>query len=77
MVATKKFTQNYFYDAPNDLQLWEKLMGLNDERGGDAAQRGTAAQPFRFFDNREKFLQFVSTCDEKWQVAQRVGADLE
>ena len=52
-------------------------MSLKDERRGDAAQRGTAAQPFRFFDNREKYLQFVSTCDEKWQVAQRVAAEIE
>jgi hypothetical protein len=52
-------------------------MDLNGERGGDAAQRGTAAQPFRFFDNREKYLQIVSTCDEKWQVAQRVVVELE
>ena len=52
-------------------------MSLKDERRGDEAQRGTAAQPFRFFDNREKYLQFVSTCDEKWQVAQRVAAEIE
>jgi hypothetical protein len=33
-------------------------------------------QPFRFFDNREKYLLFVSTCDEKQVVAQRVAMDV-
>src|SRR4029453_175156 len=27
---------------------------------------------FRFFDNRQKYLLFVSTCSEKWVVASRV-----
>ncbi len=36
----------------------------------------TRNQPFRFFDNREKYLQFVSTCGEKWAIAERIGAEL-
>ena len=28
---------------------------------------------FRFFDNRQKYLLFVNTCSEKWDVAQRVS----
>jgi SAM-dependent methyltransferase len=38
-----------------------------------------AAQPqrnFRFFDNRQKYLLFVTTCSEKWVVAHRVGLEL-
>ena len=31
-----------------------------------------AAHAFRFFDNREKYLMFVTTCSEKWAVAERV-----
>src|SRR6266496_1929437 len=31
---------------------------------------------FRFYDNRQKYLLFVSTCTEKWVVAQRVGMEL-
>ncbi len=31
---------------------------------------------FRFFDNREKYLMFVTTCAEKWAVARRVGREL-
>jgi len=32
--------------------------------------------PFRFFDNREKYLMFVTTCSEKWQVATRMAREL-
>lgn len=38
-----------------------------------------AAEPahdFRFFDNREKYLQFVTTTSEKWAIAERIGRDL-
>ena len=31
---------------------------------------------FRFFDNRQKYLLFVNTCSEKWEVADRVGLEL-
>ena len=34
------------------------------------------ARPFRFFDNREKYLLFVTTCGEKWAIGQRIGAEL-
>jgi len=34
-------------------------------------------QAFRFFDNREKYLLFVTTCSEKWAVAKRVGQELQ
>jgi hypothetical protein len=31
---------------------------------------------FRFYDNRQKYLLFVTTCSEKWVVADRVSAEL-
>ncbi len=30
----------------------------------------------RFFDNRQKYLTFVNTCDEKWRVAERAAREL-
>ena len=36
----------------------------------------TAARPFRFYDNRQKYLTFVTTCDEKWRVAERAALEL-
>ena len=41
----------------------------------DAGSEG-AKHAFRFFDNREKYLMFVTTCSEKWEVAQRVGREI-
>jgi SAM-dependent methyltransferase len=35
-----------------------------------------AARNFRFYDNRQKYLLFVTTCGEKWAIAQRVGMEL-
>ena len=35
-----------------------------------------AARNFRFYDNRQKYLLFVTTCSEKWATAQRVGMEL-
>ena len=34
-------------------------------------------RPFRFFDNREKYLMFVTTCGEKQVIAERIGYELE
>ena len=40
----------------------------------EGGQQDTEA--FRFFDNREKYLMFVTTCSEKWEVARRVNREL-
>ena len=32
---------------------------------------------FRFYDNREKYLLFVSTCSEKQEVAKRIAMDIK
>ncbi|MEM7225656.1 MAG: hypothetical protein AAF495_21940 [Pseudomonadota bacterium] len=34
------------------------------------------AKAFRFFDNREKYLMFVTTCSEKEEVAARIGRQM-
>jgi len=44
-----------------------------------AASGQTGEDPqrnFRFFDNRQKYLLFVNTCSEKWEVANRVSLEL-
>jgi SAM-dependent methyltransferase len=45
---------------------------------GAAATAVTGVQPagFRFFDNRQKYLLFVSTCSEKTEVARRISLEL-
>ena len=37
----------------------------------------TLEQPFRFFDNREKYLLFVTTTSEKPVTAERIGHELD
>jgi len=37
---------------------------------------GDPQRNFRFFDNRQKYLLFVNTCSEKWEVASRVSEEL-
>jgi hypothetical protein len=46
--------------------------------GGPAAPGapGDPQRNFRFFDNRQKYLLFVNTCSEKWEVAHRVSEEL-
>src|ERR1700728_269292 len=41
-----------------------------------AAQARDPQRNFRFFDNRQKYLLFVNTCSEKWEVASRVSDEL-
>ena len=50
----------------------------NDLRDGKAAEASKAATntPFRFYDNRQKYLAFVNTCNEKQKVADRAAAEL-
>ncbi|NNC80372.1 MAG: hypothetical protein HKN94_09505 [Acidimicrobiales bacterium] len=36
----------------------------------------TSETPFRFYDNRQKYLQFVTTTNEKWKVAERAAREL-
>ncbi len=41
-----------------------------------SADTGAAPSGFRFFDNRQKYLLFVSTCSEKTEVANRISLEL-
>jgi len=46
----------------------------NSLAGTAAAE--TSSPPFRFYDNRQKYLSFVSTCNEKAAIARRVAQEL-
>jgi hypothetical protein len=46
------------------------------EAAGASHVGGAKAEPFRFFDNREKYLLFVMTTSEKAEVAARIGREL-
>jgi len=52
------------------------------EQASVASKRASASEdstgtPFRFYDNRQKYLLFVNTCTEKWVVSQRIEMELE
>src|SRR5215470_11091034 len=49
----------------------------NGARLPAAAAEADAQTRFRFYDNRQKYLLFVSTCTEKWVVSQRIDAELD
>jgi len=38
---------------------------------------GSTERNFRFFDNRQKYLLFITTCSEKVKIAERIGAELD
>jgi hypothetical protein len=42
----------------------------------EIARSPADATPFRFYDNRQKYLAFVNTCNEKSAVAQRAAQEL-
>lgn len=42
-----------------------------------ASHHAEFEQPFRFYDNRQKYLAFVYTCDEKRTIAERVMRELQ
>ena len=42
----------------------------------DDQEAPDSGRPFRFYDNRQKYLTFVTTCDEKWTVAERTAQEL-
>jgi hypothetical protein len=42
----------------------------------EVATTETPERNFRFFDNRQKYLLFVNTCSEKWEVAHRISEEL-
>src|SRR5258708_29430674 len=48
---------------------------------GDSSQGRTAgaadsSPPFRFYDNRQKYLAFVTTCNEKAAIARRAAHEV-
>lgn len=42
-----------------------------------AGDKTKTRRPFRFYENRQKYLHFVHTCNEKWAISQRAGRELK
>lgn len=43
---------------------------------GEPAQLAQTSTPFRFYDNRQKYLAFVTTCNEKSAIARRADHEV-
>mgnify|MGYP006782951175 CR=1 FL=1 len=50
---------------------------MSPEQAKKPHAAGGDATPFRFYDNRQKYLAFVNTCNEKSAVAHRAAAELK
>lgn len=55
----------------------EKIVATIVNFGGFTSNAPTEDAPFRFFDNREKYLLFVTTTSEKAVIAERVGLEFD
>ena len=42
----------------------------------ESSQGSQGTTPFRFYDNRQKYLAFVNTCNEKTAIARRAYQEL-
>ena len=53
--------------------LKENIRSSTENLGNKGA---STQKNFRFFDNRQKYLQFVTTCSEKEIISKRVGKEI-
>ena len=49
---------------------------MNSGRGNVRIESMTTSTPFRFYDNRQKYLAFINTCNEKQVIAGRAAAEI-
>lgn len=54
-----------------------ETVSVDGAAGSGERSADMGSSPFRFYDNREKYLLFVTTCSEKWAVAERIGLELD
>jgi hypothetical protein len=50
--------------------------GSKSKTAAPAEAVSAGDRPFRFYDNRQKYLAFVNTTNEKWKVAERATREL-
>jgi len=63
--------------SPDESAVVESESGGNQPKiPGKSMTHVTDDRPFRFYDNRQKYLAFVNTCNEKWKVAERATQEL-
>ena len=58
------------------MNLAKKEVGVDTKSANATGQSASDSPPFRFYDNRQKYLAFVNTCNEKSAVARRAAREL-
>jgi hypothetical protein len=76
-LATAERVKEYIQEHPANGDAGERPAPAQEPSTAAAAAAGTASstRPFRFYDNRQKYLAFVNTCNEKWVVAERASRE--
>jgi SAM-dependent methyltransferase len=64
-------------ESIDGLPLAPDMRRLHRASGAPATAEANAETRFRFYDNRQKYLLFVSTCTEKRVVAQRIEQEFD
>src|SRR5215510_5714551 len=62
--------------SPRELRQLIRVAGAGAPVVEQLVGAAAPSRNFRFFDNRQKYLLFVSTCSEKEVIARRVGLEL-
>ena len=70
------FLVNHGARAPASPPELLPLLRVSNRQLPAAPTEGAPSRNFRFFDNRQKYLLFVTTCGEKEVIARRVGMEL-
>ena len=71
-VSRLKLSADYLVMASLLAYLKSKLLLPNDESKHTIEPKETK----RFYDNRQNYLSFINTTNEKWQIAQRAAKEL-
>src|SRR6201984_754830 len=61
---------------PTNVAINHAVSDLQDSVASLSAAAATST-PFRFYDNRQKYLAFVNTCNEKASIARRATLELQ
>ncbi len=62
--------------AISSMKFGETNQNSAKQAAADDSPPSIPKRPFRFYDNRQKYLAFVNTCNEKWKIAERGAREL-
>ncbi len=76
-LATAERVKSYIREHPANGHAGIEERPTTQSSATSAGRETTALpdRPFRFYDNRQKYLAFVNTCNEKWVVAERASRE--